>query len=80
MSSRLMSRVVAASTALALLPGTAFATGGETYQKALFDAGIPATMFGVDGVRKLKGLGRGDLRQPHPDGPDGAAVTGFTLL
>jgi hypothetical protein len=31
----------------------------QTYQKALFDAGIPATMFGVDGVRKerLKGLG-----------------------
>jgi len=29
MSSRLMSRVVVAGTALALLPGTAFATGGE---------------------------------------------------
>jgi hypothetical protein len=33
----------------------------QTYQKALFDAGIPATMFEVDGVRKeyerLKGLG-----------------------
>ena len=50
----------------------------QTYQKALFDAGIPATMFGVDDVRKeyerLKGLGVVFPTKPTAMGPVTIAV------
>ncbi|HEY2293154.1 MAG TPA: VOC family protein [Thermoanaerobaculia bacterium] len=50
----------------------------QTYQKALFDAGIPATMFGVDDVRKeyerLKGLGVVFPTKPTVMGPVTIAV------
>lgn len=50
----------------------------QTYQKALFDAGIPATMFGIDDVRKeyerLKGLGVAFPTKPTAMGPVTIAV------
>jgi len=50
----------------------------QTYQKALFDAGIPATMFGVDDVRqeyeRLKGLGVVFPTKPTVMGPVTIAV------
>jgi catechol 2,3-dioxygenase-like lactoylglutathione lyase family enzyme len=50
----------------------------QTYQKALFDAGIPATMFGVDDIRKeyerLKGLGVVFPTKPTAMGPVTIAV------
>jgi predicted enzyme related to lactoylglutathione lyase len=50
----------------------------QTYQKALFDAGIPATMFGVDDVRqeyeRLKALGVVFPTKPTVMGPVTIAV------
>ncbi|HSU84747.1 MAG TPA: VOC family protein, partial [Thermoanaerobaculia bacterium] len=50
----------------------------QTYQKALFDAGIPATMFGVDDVRteyeRLKSLGVVFPTKPTAMGPVTIAV------
>ena len=60
-----------------LLEPTAFPPA-KTYQKALFDAGIPATMFNVDDVQqeyeRLEKLGVVFSMQPTTMGPATLAV------
>lgn len=54
----------------------------QTYQKALFDQGIPLTAFEVEDleaeVRRLKGLGVAFTREPTPMGAVSIAVLSDT--
>lgn len=54
----------------------------QTYQKALFDQGIPLTAFEVDDlaaeVRRLKGLGVAFTQEPTPVGAVSIAVLSDT--